>query len=265
MVQQPRRDKRRRKFLGSHQRAWIWGRYPVLETLRAGFWKPLELRLSTRLPEPERVEVEARIAELELSARFVDPDELTVHCGTTEHQGYAARMPPFPYRDANDVVQSAVANPIFVVLDGIQDPHNFGAIVRTADAMAIDGLFVGTRGQSEITSQVVRSSAGAVNHVPIAAVESLVEFVRQQRERGFQIAAASEENGRQAADCDFKRPTLLIIGNEGSGVRSELLELCEVIATIPQFGHVGSLNAAVSAGILFYEARRQRTDLLPNP
>lgn len=264
MVQQPRRGKRRRKFLGSHQRAWIWGRYPVLETLRAGHWKPLELRTSTRLTAPERAELDSLLGNADIPAESVDPDELTELCGTTEHQGYAARMPPFPYRDANDLLQTTTTNPIFVVLDGIQDPHNFGAIVRTADAMAIDGVFVGTKGQSEISSQVVRSSAGAVNHVPIAAVEEIIEFVGRLRKQGFQIAAASEKRGRPAAECDFTKSTLLLIGNEGAGIRPELLDLCDVIATIPQFGHVGSLNAAVSAGILFYEARRQRTAFQPN-
>jgi 23S rRNA (guanosine2251-2'-O)-methyltransferase len=257
MVQQPRRRKRRRKFLGSHQRAWIWGRYAVLETLRAGLWKPLELRFSTRLDAAERAEVDALTSTLEVS--FVSPDELTELCGTTEHQGFAARLPPFPYRTADEVLLKANANPSFVLLDGIQDPHNFGAILRSADGMGIDAVFVGTTGQTEITSQVVRSSAGAVNHVPIASSEDLPGLVREVRERGVQIVGASEKNKVAAADCDFRQPTLLIIGNEGTGIRPELLQLCDQTATIPQFGAVGSLNAAVSAGILFYELRRQRT------
>lgn len=261
MVQQPRRRKRQRKFLGSHQRAWIWGRYPVLETLKAGIWSPLELRCSSRLSDAERAEVEVLASATEIEPDFVTPAELTKLCGTTEHQGYAARMPPFPYGEIDDIMKNRSTAPILVVLDAIQDPHNFGAILRSADAMGIDAIIVGTSGQAEITSQVVRSSAGAVNHVPIAAIEDLVPFVESRRAAGFQIVGASEKQGKTAAECDFAKPTVLIIGNEGSGIRPELLQLCDLTATIPQFGAVGSLNAAVSAGILFYEARRQRISL----
>lgn len=259
MVQQPRRRNRRRKFLGSHQRAWIWGRHAVVETLRAGFWKPLELRISDELGLEQRTEVENLTAGSNLPLKVGPFDELTQLCGTTEHQGYAARMPEFVYADIDELFKAAPPLPCFAVLDGIQDPHNFGAILRSADAMAIDAVLIGETYQSPVTSQVVRSSAGAVNHVPIGRVADLEPIVKSLAESGFQIAAASEQEGVVASEADFRRPTALIIGNEGRGVRLELLQHATVKVMIPQFGHVGSLNAAVSAGILFYEVQRQRS------
>jgi len=258
MVQQPRRRRRRKTLLGSHQRCWIWGRYPVLETLRAGRWPVLELRLADRLGAGERTETEKLARQSGTAVSVVPLEELTELCGSTEHQGYAAKMPPFPYADANQVLAAAGECPLFLMLDSLQDPHNFGAILRSADALGIDGVFVGTTGQAEVTSLVARSSAGAVNHVPLAQVEDLTELATLMKERGWRLIAASEKEGLPADQCDFCGPTVLVIGNEGAGIRPELLRQCDANVTIPQFGHAASLNAAVSAGILLYEARRQR-------
>jgi 23S rRNA (guanosine2251-2'-O)-methyltransferase len=147
---------------------------------------------------------------------------------------------------------------LLLILDAIQDPHNFGAILRSADAMGMSGVFVGKTGQAEVTSLVARSSAGAVNHISLAQVDDLAGLAELLQSRGVQILGASEKEGIPADQCDFRRPTALVIGNEGIGIRPELLRLCDARVTIPQHGHVGSLNAAVSAGILLYEARRQR-------
>ncbi len=258
MVQRPRRTRRRKKLLGSHQRCWIWGRYAVRETLLAGRWPVLELILSDRLESSERSDTENLVRDRGISLKIVPHDELTKLCGTTEHQGYAAKMPPFPYADAAALISEPGGNPFFLLLDGLQDPHNYGAVLRSADAMSVSGVFVGCAGQAEVTSLVARSSAGAVNHVPLAQVDDLVALVKTMKDRGCQIVAASEKASIPAELCDFRRPTVLILGNEGTGIRPDLLQVCDKRVTIPQFGHVASLNAAVSAGILLYEARRQR-------
>ena len=133
------------------------------------------------------------------------------------------------------------------------------AIVRSASALGVDGILIGDREQAEINSQVARSSAGAVNHLPIAQTDDLPGAVDQWRARGFQIIAASEKGQTPLFQADFTRPTVMIIGNEGRGVGPELLSRCDVSVAIPMSGRVGSLNAAVAAGILFYEMRRQRS------
>ena len=256
MVGQSRRKATRRQLLGSHQRCWIWGRHAVLETLRAARWIPLEVALADRLP-PEELAHARRLARAAGADPTVEPaDELTRRCRTAEHQGYLAKMPPFPYADPAPLIERAEA---LVLLDAVQDPYNFGAVVRSADVLGLDGLIVGTARQSEVSSLVARSSAGAVNHVPIARADDLDATADRLRRVGFRLVAASEKAAAPPWSCDFRRRTALIIGNEGTGVRPSLVERCDELVAIPQSGHVGSLNAAVAAGILFYEVRRQRT------
>jgi 23S rRNA (guanosine2251-2'-O)-methyltransferase len=264
MVQQPRRRKRRRKFLGSHQRAWIWGRYPVLETLKAGKWKPYELMIAEGVTGRPRAEVDELAGRMKIEVTTVVWDALNEVCGTAEHQGYAARMPEFEYADFDEVIDKFGPTTLIGILDSIQDPFNFGAILRSADAMGFDAIFIPSRGQTGVTSQVVRSSAGAACHIPIVRLEDFIEVVAGLSLReGFQVVAASEKEGVSPSEIDFRRPTAIVIGNEGTGIRADILKYCPLRASIPQFGHVGSLNAAVSAGILFYEARRQRTAAAP--
>lgn len=263
MVGGKRTRRARRQLLGSHQKCWLWGRHVVLETLRAGRWKPLEIWAAIRVdPHVAReVRLLALSAKIPLLAKTVD--EITRRCGTAEHQGLLAKMPPFPYRSADELFNRRVEWPCYVVLDALQDPYNFGALLRSADAFAMHGVFVGTQRQSGVTALVARTSAGAINHVPLAQVDDLVAVVGLLRRRGVSVVAASEKGQRDVCEHDFRRPSALIIGNEGAGIRDELLAQCDALVRIPQFGVVGSLNAAVAAGILFYEVRRQTKAVAP--
>jgi 23S rRNA (guanosine2251-2'-O)-methyltransferase len=167
-------------------------------------------------------------------------------------------MAEFPYERAEPVLAVRNERPLFAILDGIQDPHNFGAVIRSAHMLGVDALFVPTRGQVEVTALVARSSAGAVNHIPIAQVDDLVALAGQLRSRRVRVIGTSQNAARPIFESDLSSGTAVIIGNEGSGIRPELLAVCDELVTIPQFGAVESLNVAVSAGILFYEAQRQR-------
>ncbi len=259
MVERYRRGKGKKRLLGSHQKCWIWGRNVVAETLTAGRWQPLELHLSAELPA-ESLHAARSIAETQQIATRVQPgDALAKLCKSAEHQGYVAKMPPFPYQSPEELLARCPPRPLLALLDSIQDPFNFGAILRSADVMGLDGVFVSETRQVDVTSLVVRSSAGAVNHVPLGRAADLVALARTLREGGLRLIAASEKASRPAYASDFSAGSVIVIGNEGNGIRRELLDLCDEIVAIPQYGHVGSLNAAVSAGILFYEARRQRS------
>ena len=258
MVERSRRAKGKKRLLGNHQRCWIWGRHVVQETLRAGVWPMWELRLSEELPDEELSQVCSTAEKLKIPCSVEPAEKLVQACRTQEHQGYAAKMPPFPYHRADDVLRRASTTPLYGLLDRIQDPYNFGAIIRSAEVLGVDALFVGKTHQAEVSSLVARSSAGAVNHVPIAQLDDLVEWTATLKERSLEIWAAAERGNMAISDCDFRRPGCLIIGNEGEGIRPELLELADCRVRIPQQGKVGSLNAAVSAGICFYEAARQR-------
>ena len=244
--------------MGSHQRCWIWGRHVVLETLRAGRWRPLEVMLARELSHEETAEVRALAEQIGTAVESEPAEDLTKRCRAGDHQGFAAKMPPFPYEDAAELLRRCREPPLCVVLDAVQDPYNFGAILRSADVFGVSAVFVGEHEQAEVSSLVARSSAGAVNFVPLGRTADLAELVQAMRSRGLRIAGASEKGGLRVDEFDFRRPSALIIGNEGSGIRRELLERSDELVMIPQHGHVGSLNAAVSAGILLYEARRQR-------
>ena len=260
MVDSSRR-RGRREVMSNHNRCWIWGRHVVLETVRAGRWPVLELLIGDRLDQELADEALGLAEQRQLPAMVTSDAELTRVCRTAEHQGFAARMAPFPCLTVAELTSSLPANAALAVLDRLQDPFNFGAIIRSASTLGLDGIIIGDREQSDISSQVARSSAGAVNHLPIARAESLLRAVDDLRSRGFQVVAASEKSDVPLFSADLRLPTVLIIGNEGRGVSADLLSRCDLSVGIPMSGRVGSLNAAVAAGILFYELRRQRSPL----
>lgn len=252
------RGKGKKSLLGSHQKCWIWGRNSVLETLVAGKWEILELHLSTLLNPAQLAEARALAARQSLVPVVAGPDELTRLCHSSEHQGYLARMTDFPYADEAAIMTALPAMPFVVVLDGIQDPYNFGAIIRSAEILGAHALFITESGQVGVTSMVVRSSAGAVNRLPIIRVSELVPLVGLLQARGLQVVAASEKAECDIMNFDFARGIAVVIGNEGTGPRPSVMQKCDALVKIPQTGQIGSLNAAVAAGIFFYEIRRQR-------
>jgi 23S rRNA (guanosine2251-2'-O)-methyltransferase len=265
MVERSRRSRRKRRgkqpLLGNHQRCWLWGRHVVLETLKAGRWPILELRFAKELAESERELARALAEELQIPYSLATSEDLTMQCGSQEHQGYLAKMPPYPYEDLHSLEKRWPACPLFLLLDGIQDPYNFGAILRSAEVLGANAVVIGTQHQAGISSQVARSSAGAVNHLPIIQEADLSQVLRNWHERGLRIMGASEKAKTPIHEADFTKPLAFLIGNEGTGIRPELLAMCDDLVTIPQAGRVESLNAAVSAGILLYEVARQRRSI----
>jgi 23S rRNA (guanosine2251-2'-O)-methyltransferase len=249
----------RRQLLTNHNRCWIWGRNVVLETLRAGYWPVIQLLSSDRCESESRTEAIAIAGRHGVEATSVSDAELTKHCRSEEHQGLAARMRPYPYREVDELISGLPANPVVVMLDRIQDSYNFGAIIRSVDVLGIHAVIVGRQEQAPVNSLVARSSAGAVNYVPIAQAESLSVVIHQLRGCGFQIIGTSDRAPESIFETNLRRATLLLIGNEGRGIQPELQSLCTQFVQIPVVGKVNSLNAAVSAGILFYETLRQRS------
>ena len=259
MVDSSRR-RGRREVMGSHNRCWIWGRNVVLETVRAGRWPVLELLIGDWV-ENSVAEECAHLAELRQVPVYSETEsELTRHCRTAEHQGFAARMAPFPCLSFDEIMKALPRTPAIAILDRLQDPFNFGAIIRSASTLGIHGIIIGDREQTDINSQVARSSVGAINHLPIARTDNLTSAVHELLRLGFQVVAASEKSSIPLHRADFRGPTVIVIGNEGRGICPQLLSLCNLSVRIPMTGQVGSLNAAVAAGILFYELSRQRSD-----
>lgn len=241
-----------------------------METLKAGRWPIVELFADETSSPSEITEIQSLIAPMEIELEIVDADRLTQLCQSYEHQGLVARMAEFPCEDDLSLTEAArlaienaggtstTLQPLYAVCDRIQDAHNFGAILRCCDAMKLDGIVIGDRYQSGITPHVARSSAGAVNHQRIFRVEMLTDTVSMLKQEGFQIIAASEKSTTLLWNVNLTRPTVILIGSETSGVAAELLAMCDMQVAIPMLGGVNSLNAAVAAGIVLYECRRQQ-------
>lgn len=242
----------------------------MLETLRAGRWPVTELYIDASLLPPDIAEVEQLASTRDIPLQFSDSERLTELSQTYDHQGFLARMGDFPCEDceslllmARTLAENAAPVPpvlpaLIVVCDRIQDAYNFGAILRSCDAMKLDGIVIGDRYQSAITPHVARSSAGAVNHQRIFRVPQLTVAVEMLKQAKYQIIAASEKSSTTLWNCDLSRPTVMLIGSESTGVAPELLALCDTHVAIPMLGGVSSLNAAVAAGIVLYECRRQQ-------
>jgi 23S rRNA (guanosine2251-2'-O)-methyltransferase len=183
---------------------------------------------------------------------------LSKQCAQEDHQGYVARMGPFPYTPLAASLKAVTEHGFALVLDGIQDPFNFGAILRSAEVFGVGAVFVGPDQQAGVTPHVARASAGAVNRLSLVQTER-VPLLRRLRKEGLQIVGASEKAELPLDHCDLRKPTALLIGNEGRGLSPEVIPLCTTRVRIPQHGQTNSLNAAAAAAILLYETRRQRS------
>jgi len=249
-----------KELLGSHQKCWLWGRNVVLETLRAGAWPVLELHLAGTLAADE-LEAARRLAERHgIQVKVQAAARLEQLCHAPEHQGYLAKMGPFSYADAEMLLADRPPAPLYAVLDSIQDPHNFGAVVRSAEVFGLDAVFIAEREQVGVTTAVARASAGAVSRVPIARVVDLPVLAARLKAAGVALVAASEKADAPITAHDFLGATAIVIGSEAHGIRPALLERCDALVRIPQHGRIGSLNAAAAAAVVFYEARRQRSE-----
>lgn len=257
MGERYRRRKGKQKLLSSHQRSWLWGRNLVRETLAAGRWPIVELHLADDLPRDELDAALEMAAKQELKAEVDSRNAIERLCHTSEHQGYLARMGPFPYRTAEELL-SASGRAVFLILDALQDPFNFGAILRSAEIFGVTGVIIGTARQVPVTTMVARSSAGGVNRVPIAQVEDLSQLAKTFKGSGFEIVGASEKASVTLPSHRFPDRTAIVIGNEGQGIGPDLLGECTQLVRIPQSGELGCLNAAMAASIFCYEAARQR-------
>jgi 23S rRNA (guanosine2251-2'-O)-methyltransferase len=250
--------KRRDALLGNHQRCWLWGRHLVRQTLEANLWPIHEIRLAERLDEDE-LSLMRSIADRHNVPLLVEPTaRLTQLAATKDHQGFLAKMGPFPYAAIDDVLQNSATNPLYLILDAMHDSYNFGAVIRSAEVFGVTAIVIGERRQVTVNSLVARSSVGAVNRVPIVRVVNVVTMIQHLRAQGVPVHGASEKAVEPIFAHDLSGPVGLVIGNEGTGISPEVQAACDGLIRIPLQGEVGSLNAAVAAGIVLYEVTRQR-------
>ena len=238
----------------------IYGINPVLEALRAG--KVKELRVSQRSDDRLR-ELLALAGDSGVPVRRVPPDVLDRESSRGVHQGVVADVEALKEYGIAELVRGARGTPLIVVLDSIEDPHNLGAILRTADAAGVDGVVMQSRRVAALGGAAAKASAGAVSHVRIAEVVNIARAIEELKELGVWTVGLAGESTTSYDSIDFTVPSAIVLGAEGSGLRRLVRERCDFLAAIPMAGQVGSLNVSVSAGIALFEAVRQRSKARP--
>lgn len=237
----------------------IEGRNEVLEALRAGRSIDRLYMQENSNDGPLRT-ILSKAKEAGVVVSFISREKLNEMSETHRHQGVIACAAAFPYAEIDDMLRAAEEKgekPFLVILDGIEDPHNLGAIIRTADIAGAHGVIIPKRRSSGLTATVMKASAGALNHVPVAKVTNLSRTIEALKEKGLWFVCA-DMDGESMYRIDMKGPICLIVGSEGEGVSRLVKEKCDYVAKVPMKGHVQSLNASVAAGVLMYEAVRQR-------
>ncbi len=233
----------------------IWGINPVAEALRAG--RVRELRVADRTGG--RVADLIKAAERDgIAVRRVSAAELDRVARGGVHQGVAAQLEDAAPLDIADLVDAARAAPLIVVLDGIEDPHNVGAILRTVDAAGADGVVRQSRHAAPLGGAAAKASAGAVSHVKIAEVVNIARALEDLKARGVWTVGLAGDVARRYDEIDLTLPTALVVGAEGAGLRRLVRERCDWLVSIPMLGHVQSLNVSVATGIVLFEGVRQR-------
>ena len=214
----------------------------------------------------ERGQKNRRIREIMDAAReehvrisFEDRAWLDRKTEGSRHQGIVCFAAEMTTLDGDDIVEQAKSPGLLVVLDGIEDPHNLGAILRSAEAAGADGVIVPQHRSSALSATVVKASAGAASHIKLARITNLAQFIESLKKKGFWVAGLDADSNQSLWEVDLTVPTALVLGSEGSGLHRLVREKCDYIVSLPIRGMVGSYNVSVAAGIALYEVVRQRT------
>ena len=239
----------------------IYGKHAVLEAIEAG--QPIRrVHVAMQSSAGRDPRLEKALRRLKVKVSELPRDAMDRLADGGRHQGIIAVLTGgFGYRSLQELLGGALKaekNPILVACDQITDPHNLGAIVRSAEAFGARGIILPERRSASVTPVVEKSSAGATAHMPIAQVVNLSDSFERAKEAGYWIVGADAGDGDPLFKFDFARPLILVIGAEGKGMRTRVRGTCDALVNIPTSGKVASLNASVAAGILLYEVIRQR-------
>ena len=243
----------------SYEELTIEGRNAVIEAFRSG--KPIDKLFVLDGCQDGPVRTIIREAKKhDTLLQFVAKERLDQMSETGRHQGVIACAAAYEYAEVDDILKIAEEKgepPFLFLLDGIEDPHNLGAIIRTANLAGAHGVIIPKRRAVGLTATVAKTSAGALNYTPVAKVTNLAKTIEELKQKGIWFVCA-DMNGTPMYDLDLKGPIGLVIGSEGEGVSRLVRENCDFIASIPMKGDIDSLNASVAAGVMAYEIVRQR-------
>lgn len=260
---QDRRDDRKEKNNTSNESMredLIIGRNAVIEALKSD--RTIECVYVSKGDLEGSIKVALGLAKDKgVVIKETDRRKLDTMCDGLNHQGIVARVTPFKYCEVNDILEDAKRKeqqPFIVILDEIEDPHNLGSIIRTAELCGVHGIIIPKRRNVGVTSTVYKCSAGAIEHMKIAKVTNINATIDMLKEQGIWIYGADIDGKDYSYNTDFSGPCALIIGSEGKGISNLTLKKCDLLVKIPMIGKINSLNASVAGGIMMYEVLKGR-------
>ncbi len=238
---------------------YIYGIHAVTEAIEAG--KDIDkIFLSKTLNNDTAQEIINRAKALQVPVQRV-PVQKIDRITRRNHQGVLAMMAAVTYYHVEDLVPQLFddgENPFIVVLDGVTDVRNFGAVARTCECAGVSAIVIPDRESVSVNADAIKTSAGALNHLPVCREHNLVNAVKMLRDSGFKIVGTSDKNSMPYTQGDYTGPVAIVLGAEDKGISPEIMKLCDTRVLIPEFGHINSLNVSVAGGIMIYEVVRQR-------
>ena len=243
----------------------VYGLNPVLEMLRAGGKQLQQITVSDAARHDRVKELLELAKQSRIPVHRVPRNALDRLLPGVTHQGVMAKVAAAKYNDADDLLDQLAAEvtagrpPLVLGLDAVEDPRNLGAILRTAECAGVGGVFIPERRAVGLTGTVAKAAAGALERVPVARVINLVQLIEQLKQRNIWVIGAAAEGTSEYTEWDWTVPSALFLGSEGSGLHRLVRERCDALVRIPVRGQIESLNVSVAAGVILYEALRQRT------
>ena len=237
---------------------------PLLEALRAGDRIPVEIVIAEGVRDHHLSELVELARAKKVAVRRSPRAALDRAVGNTNHQGVIARIPAARYADADNLLDAIAARvggetePLALVLDGVEDPRNLGAILRTAECAGVNGVFLPERRAAGLNDTVAKASAGAIEHMPVGRVTNLSRLIEELKGRNVWVIGTAADALMSYTEWDWTKPSAVVLGGEGAGLHRLVREHCDVLVRIPVQGRIESLNVSVAAGVILYEALRQR-------
>jgi 23S rRNA (guanosine2251-2'-O)-methyltransferase len=238
----------------------IYGKQPVYELLRSSH--PIsQLVCAYELDAHFKNKIKSLAEKRKIEIDYVAKAKIQKYCGTVVHQGIVAKIVEYNYISNNTIDELIKTNksPVFIILDQIQDPHNLGAIIRTAEIIGATAFILPGKGSAEINSTVAKTSSGAIFHCSIYRTNRLFEFLEMLKENQINIIALMPGQPKNIYNTDLTVPLALIFGSEGIGIRKNIQKYCDLKISIPQVGRINSLNVSVTAAVVLFELFRQRS------
>ena len=236
----------------------VYGVMPVLEILRSNSRRIERLAIASGSNQHRLREIFDLANDADLRIDRVSNDQLERLAGRGNHQGVAAIVAAAEYVDSDEIIESIVADALLLILDGVEDPRNLGAILRTAECAGVDGVFLPERRAVGLTETVSKSAAGATEHINVAKVSNINNFIEELKKQNIWVVGTAMDATMDHTEWDWTRPSALVLGGEGRGSHRLVAQNCDTLVKIPMYGKIDSLNVSVAAGVILFEARRQR-------